>query len=148
MKIRIVNGPNLNFLGIREVDKYGDVNYDKFCNNIIEEYKKDLDIEVFQSNSEGEIIDYIQKCYFESVDGIIINAGALTHYSYSLNDCIKSVNIPTIEVHITNIYNREEYRRKSVISESCLGVISGFGLQSYNMAIDFFLNSFKNVQKN
>ncbi len=145
MKIRVINGPNLNFLGIREKSKYGECSYEMLCENLKLNYNQELDIDFFQSNIEGEIIDYMQKCYFDNVDAIVLNAGAYTHYSYSINDCIKSLNIPTIEVHITNIYNREDYRKKSVISESCIGVISGFGLDSYNMAIEFLLKKLKKV---
>ncbi len=146
MEIAVINGPNLNFLGIREKDKYGNVCYEELCKNLKDKYLEN-NIQFFQSNCEGDIIDYMQKCYKNKVDAIVLNAGAFTHYSYAINDCIKSINIPTIEVHITNIYAREEYRRKSVISESCIGVISGFGLQSYDMAIDFLLKNSKTIQK-
>ncbi len=148
MEIRVINGPNLNFLGIREKDKYGVKSYIDLCENLKGDYEEKCNIVFFQSNSEGDIIDYMQNCYTDKVDAIILNAGAYTHYSYAINDCIKSINIPTIEVHITNIHSREDYRRKSVISESCIGVISGFGLESYNMAIEFLLKNLKTIQKN
>ncbi len=147
MKIAVINGPNLNFLGIREKDKYGNVSYENLCQNLKNEYSDKTNMQFFQSNSEGSIIDFMQKCYKDKIDAIVLNAGAYTHYSYAINDCIKSIDIPTIEVHITNINNREDYRKKSVVSESCIGSISGFGLESYNMAIDFLLKNSKTIQK-
>lgn len=140
MKIRVLNGPNLNFLGIREKNIYGTLSYEDLIKNLESVYGNDenIDIQFFQSNIEGELINFLQQCYFEKVDGIVLNAGAFTHYSYALNDCIKSIEIPVIEVHISNTYSREEFRHKSVIAGSCVGVISGLGLESYNLAIEYF----------
>jgi len=137
----ILNGPNLNFLGIREKEIYGNKTYqdlEKYLN----EYAKLKNIELFvkQTNYEGELIDYIQKGYLEQYDGIIINPGALTHYSYSLYDAILSVKpLKVIEVHLTDPKTREDFRRKSVIEEVCFKTISGLGFESYKLAIDEFL---------
>ncbi len=136
MKLMVINGPNLNLLGIREESIYGKKDY----NALEERIKKEaLDlnckVDVFQSNMEGEIIDLIHKAYFENYDGIIMNPGAYTHYSYAIYDAIKSVDIDVIEVHISNIHAREEFRRKSVTAAACIGQISGFGIEGYLMAI-------------
>ena len=138
-KILIINGPNLNLLGKREEEIYGTTDF----NIILEELKNvvsksDAELEYFQSNHEGKIIDKMHQA-IGNIDHIILNPGALTHYSYSLHDAIKAVKIPTIEVHISNIYGRDEWRSKSVISPAAAGVISGFGLEGYVMAIDFIL---------
>ncbi len=139
MKITVINGPNINFLGIREKNIYGVNTYEELCKFIREEANKlGVDVSIYQENSEGEIINIIQKAY-GSTDGIIINPGAYTHYSYAIYDAIKSVEINTIEVHITNIYNREEFRRKSVIAPACIGQISGFGFHSYKYALEALL---------
>ena len=141
MKLMVINGPNLNMLGIREKNIYGTKNFDDVCNYIIDEGKKrGHSIELFQSNIEGEIINYIQKAYFESYEGIIINPGAYTHYSYAIHDAIKGVNIPTVEVHLSNIHAREDFRKKSVTAPACIGQISGFGEYGYLMAIDALQN--------
>lgn len=135
-KIVIIHGPNLNFTGIREKNHYGGVSLEDINNKIFEKAKElNMDIKIFQSNTEGKIIDYIQACYYEDVDGIIINPGAYTHYSYAIRDCIASVSIPTIEVHFSNIYNREEFRHKSVIAPVCIGQISGLGYFGYILAL-------------
>lgn len=135
-KIRVINGPNINFTGIREKGIYGALSYDEIVKEIEAEGKKSgVDIECFQSNHEGAIIDYIQKCYTESVDAIIINPGAFTHYSYALRDAISSVSIPTVEVHMSNIHKREEFRHNSVTAPVCIGQICGFGHFGYKMAI-------------
>ena len=141
-KILIINGPNLNLLGKREEDIYGNSDF----NIILEELKdnalkSNVELEYFQSNHEGGIIDRMHQA-IGNIDYIILNPGALTHYSYSLHDAIKAVKIPTIEVHISNIYTREDWRSKSVISPAAVGVISGFGLKGYVMAMDFILNIF------
>lgn len=137
MKIAIINGPNLNFLGIREPHIYGNTTLKDLESTLqtVFENEENLQLSFFQSNGEGELIDFIQHCYGESVDGIVINPGAYTHYSYALADAIKSVSIPTIEVHITNIYQREEFRSHSVTARSCKGVISGLGMDGYELAI-------------
>lgn len=134
--ILVINGPNLNLLGIREKDIYGITTYSQLL-EIISKKAAELDLNVcfFQSNHEGEIVDRIHRALEEKVDGIIINPGAYTHYSYAIHDAIKAVNIPTIEVHISNIHAREEFRKKSVIAPACAGQISGFGVKSYIIAL-------------
>jgi 3-dehydroquinate dehydratase, type II len=135
MKILVVNGPNINLLGIREKSVYGTSSYEDLCNEIKDEAKKlKLDVNVVQSNIEGEIINYIHSAYGK-YDGIIINPGAYTHYSYAIYDAINSVNIPTVEVHISNVHAREDFRKKSVTAAACLGQIAGFGIQSYLLAL-------------
>ena len=136
MKIKLINGPNLNLLGIREKDIYGKKNFDDIISNIIEEGKKlSHEIVAFQSNIEGEIINEIHSAYFDGFDGIIINPGAFTHYSIAIYDALKGVEIPTVEVHLSNIYKREEFRHKSVIAPACIGQISGFGDFGYILGI-------------
>lgn len=136
MKILVINGPNLNFLGIREKTIYGSKDYSDVKKYIEEEGKqRGHEIEVVQSNIEGELINYIQKAYYDKVDGIIINPGAYTHYSIALYDAIKSVNIPTVEVHLSNVHSREEFRHKSVTAPACIGQLCGFGDYGYIMAI-------------
>lgn len=140
MKIYVINGPNLNFLGIREPSIYGNNSYENLCSYIISEAEKlNIELDIFQSNIEGEIVNYIQKAY-NNADAIIINAGAYTHYSIAIFDAVKSVNLPTIEVHLSNIYSREEYRHKSVVAPACIGQISGFGFLGYKLAIEALLN--------
>lgn len=136
MKILVVNGPNINFLGIREKNIYGKNTYKDLCDYVESEGKKlGVEVEVVQSNSEGEIIDFIQDAYNKKVDGIVINPGAYTHYSIAIYDALKGVNIPTVEVHISNIHTREEFRRKSVTAPACIGQICGFGFYGYIMGI-------------
>lgn len=136
MKLMVINGPNLNFLGIREKSIYGSRSF-KEIENYIRESAISLghDIEMCQSNIEGEIIDFIQRAYYEKCDGIIINPGAFTHYSYAIYDAIKSVNIDTVEVHLSQIYSREEFRQKSVTASACIGQVCGFGEYGYVMAM-------------
>jgi 3-dehydroquinate dehydratase-2 len=132
----VVNGPNINFLGIREKNIYGQNTYKDLCNYVESEGKKlGVEVEVVQSNSEGEIIDFLQAAYNKKVDGIVINPGAYTHYSIAIYDALKGVNIPTVEVHISNIHTREEFRRKSVTAPACIGQICGFGFYGYIMGI-------------
>ena len=141
MKIMIINGPNLNMLGVREKNIYGTRNYEDVCNYVKEEGKKrNHEILMVQSNSEGEIIDFIQKAYFEKYEGIIINPGAYTHYSYAIHDALKGFDIPAVEVHLSNIHTREEFRRNSVTAPACIGQISGFGEYGYIMAMDALAN--------
>lgn len=138
MKILIINGPNLNFLGIRNKAVYGNEDYE-FLINKIEKYavEKGIEVECFQSNHEGAIIDRLQQAYFEKVDGIIINPGAFTHYSYAIHDALESIeNIPKVEIHISDISKREEFRRISVTAPACDIQIKGQGLDGYLMAID------------
>ncbi|MBQ2890914.1 MAG: type II 3-dehydroquinate dehydratase [Clostridia bacterium] len=137
MKIMVINGPNLNMLGIREPEIYGDKTFADL-ENIIEEHGKEKGIEItsLQSNSEGEIIDYIHYAY-GNYDGIVINPGAYTHYSYAIADAISAVSIPTVEVHISDINKREEFRKISVTKAACVKQISGHGFDGYLEAIDF-----------
>lgn len=134
-KVCIINGPNLNLLGKREKEIYGDISFDDIYNEL-KSYteSKNIELSYFQSNIEGEIIDKIHEC-MGKVDFIVINPGALTHYSYSIYDAITSSKIPTIEVHISNIFSREEWRKISVISPAAVGVISGLGLDVYKLAL-------------
>ncbi|MBK21534.1 MAG: type II 3-dehydroquinate dehydratase [Flavobacteriales bacterium] len=138
MKILIINGPNLNLLGKREPDVYGSTSFEEYFKTIKTKYKK-VKLEYYQSNVEGELIDKIHSVGF-SYDGIIINAGAYTHTSVALRDAISGVESPVIEVHISNTHQREEFRHHSYISPVCKGIILGFGLDSYRLAIESFLN--------
>ncbi len=137
MKLLVINGPNLNFLGIREKGIYGDRGYSDLL-KLIDEKAKELNIEVetFQSNGEGEIIDRLQRAYNEGVEGIIINPGAYTHYSYAIRDALASISVPKIEIHISNIHKREEFRHTSVTAAVCDGQITGLGLDGYLLAMD------------
>ena len=135
-KILFILGPNLNMVGIRDRHVYGT----ETAESINEDVRKKavelgFELEIFQSNHEGDIVDKIHSAY-GNTDGIMINAGALTHYSYALRDAIEAVQIPTIETHMSNIYAREEFRHKSMISAACKGVILGFGMDSYRLAIE------------
>ena len=134
MKILILNGPNLNLLGVREPGIYGNSSFDSYLPQLRGRYPA-VDIEYRQSNIEGELIDIMQEAGF-SYDGIILNAGAYTHTSIALHDCIRSLKCPVIEVHISNVHSREEFRRHSYISPVCKGVICGFGLDSYRLALE------------
>ena len=134
-KVCIINGPNLNLLGKREKEIYGDKSFEEVFNQLQEfAQSKSMDLSYFQSNHEGEIINKIHECMGD-MDYIVINPGAFTHYSYSIFDAILAVKIPTIEVHISNIFSREEWRKKSVISPACVGIISGLGLDVYRLAL-------------
>ena len=134
MKIQIINGPNLNLLGVREPGIYGSESFEVFLPKLQERYP-DIEIDYYQSNVEGELINKMQEVGF-SCDGIVLNAGAYTHTSIALHDCIRSLRCPVIEVHISNVHQREEFRHKSMISAACKGVICGFGLGSYRLAIE------------
>ena len=139
-KILVINGPNLNFLGIREKSVYGDENYNSLCEYIKNSFSSEnIEIKIFQSNCEWEIIDELQKAYYNKVDGIVINPGAYTHYSYAIFDAIKSVSISTVEVHISNIHEREEFRRISVIAPACVKQIYGKGKEGYVEAIKYLI---------
>jgi 3-dehydroquinate dehydratase-2 len=137
-KLIIINGPNLNLLGKREPAIYGDLTFVEFLIKIKAKYKE-VEIDYFQSNIEGELIDKIQEVGF-SYDGIILNAAAYTHTSIGIGDAIKAIETPVIEVHISNTFGREEFRHQSFISANAKGVILGFGLQSYELAIQSFLS--------
>lgn len=134
MKILIMNGPNLNLLGVRETTIYGSTSFDDYLQTLKQKYT-DIELVYYQSNIEGELINKLQEVGF-SFDGIVLNAGAYTHTSIALLDCIKSITTPVVEVHISNVHAREEFRRHSVISPACKGVIAGFGLHSYQLAIE------------
>ena len=135
MKILIINGPNLNMLGIREPDKYGTLSYENLEKELYAySFELGIDIEIFQSNNEGDLIEKIQKS-FNKIDGIIINAGGYTHTSIAIRDALSSVSIPTIEVHMTNIQAREDFRHNSFIAPVCIGTITGFKENSYKLAL-------------
>ena len=136
-KIIIINGPNLNLLGKREPETYGDKSFDSYFKELELEFPF-LELTSFQSNVEGEIINKIQETGF-SLDGIVLNAGGYTHTSVAIADAIAAIKTPVIEVHISNVYAREEYRHQSLMAKNRKGVIAGFGLDSYKMAINFFL---------
>lgn len=137
MKILIINGPNLNLLGKREPGIYGSSSFDSYLPELQKRYPE-IEINYYQSNVEGELINKMQEVGF-SYDGIILNAGAYTHTSIALHDCIRSLTTPVIEVHISNVHQRESFRHKSMISSVCKGVICGFGLDSYRLAVEAFL---------
>lgn len=137
MKIIIINGPNLNLLGKREPEVYGNETFEDYLKKIERKYPK-INFTYFQSNIEGEIIDKIQEYGF-NFDGIILNAGAYTHTSIGIGDAIKAINTPVIEVHISNTFSRESFRHQSFISPNAKGVIIGFGLKSYDLAVESFL---------
>ena len=133
MKILILNGPNLNLLGVREPGIYGAQSFESYLTTLRNAFP-DVEMEYFQSNIEGEMIDKMQEVGF-SYDGIVLNAGAYTHTSVALHDCIRAITVPVIEVHISNVHTREEFRPHSMISAACRGVICGFGLDSYRLAV-------------
>jgi 3-dehydroquinate dehydratase-2 len=138
MKIQIINGPNLNLLGKREPGIYGKSSFDSYLPELQKRFP-DVQIDYYQSNIEGEMINKLQEVGFD-YDGIVLNAGAYTHTSIALQDAIRSLTTPVIEVHISNVHKREEFRHKSMISCACWGVICGFGLDSYRLAIDAIIN--------
>ena len=138
MKVLIINGPNLNLLGKREKSIYGDISFEKYFSQLVEEFP-DLELEYFQSNVEGELIDKLQEVGF-SYDYILLNAGGYTHTSVALADCIKAIETPVTEVHISNIYAREDFRKESLLSENCKAVICGLGLDSYKAGLTILLN--------
>lgn len=137
MKILVINGPNINFLGIREKSVYGTQDYDYLLGMIAKKGEETgSTIEVFQSNHEGAIIDRLQDSYFDGTEGIVINPGAYTHYSYAIRDALASITVPKIEIHISDITAREEFRKVSVTKPACDGQIYGKGLEGYLLAID------------
>ena len=140
-KIMIINGPTLNFLGIREKDIYGNDDYESICSYIKDKFSdKKVRIDILQSNSEGKIIDFLQSAYFRNFDGIVINPGAYTHYSYAIFDAIKSILIPTVEVHLSNIHEREAFRKTSVTAPACIAQIYGKGKEGYVEAVELLIN--------
>lgn len=139
MKIIIINGPNLNLLGVREKSIYGDQSFEQYFEGLKEKFGQ-VTLTYFQSNHEGELIDKIHEIGFD-YDGIVLNAGGLTHSSVALTDAVAAVKTPVAEVHISNIFKREAFRHHSFLSKNCIGIISGFGLDGYRMAIEHFLQS-------
>ena len=142
MKIYVINGANLNMLGIREPEKYGSVSYASLIKMLEEHAKvKEIELVIYQSNHEGDLVDKIQECYFEGADGIVLNPGAYTHTSIALLDAVAAVKIPTVEVHITDVNAREDFRKVSYVRAACVKTISGHGLSGYTEAIDFLIES-------
>lgn len=137
MKIQIINGPNLNLLGVREQSIYGKDNFDTFLRTLKDKFSI-IQLDYFQSNVEGELINKLHETGF-SYDGIILNAGGYTHTSVAIADAIAAITTPVVEVHISNIYSREEYRHISLTGKNCKGVLTGFGLDGYRLAIESFL---------
>ncbi len=138
MKIIVINGPNLNLLGVREPETYGKSSFEDYLPTLRAQFPQ-VEIEYFQSNVEGELINKMQEVGFSSV-GIVLNAGGYTHTSVALADCIRSVKAPVVEVHISNVYAREEYRHTSLIAGACVGSIIGFGLNGYRLAVEALLS--------
>ncbi|HOY31649.1 MAG TPA: type II 3-dehydroquinate dehydratase [Bacteroidales bacterium] len=137
MKLIIINGPNLNLVGIREKDIYGEKNFTAYLAELLMRFEH-TDLEYFQSNIEGEIINKLQQAGFDC-DGIILNAGGYSHTSVAIADAVRAIPVPVVEVHISNIFGREDYRKVSLLAPACKGIISGFGLDSYRLAIESFL---------
>lgn len=137
MKIMIINGPNLNLLGIREKSVYGTRSFEDYKEELVKEFP-DVELDYFQSNTEGTLIDKLHEVGFGGYRGIILNAGGYTHTSVALSDAVKAIETPVIEVHVSNIYAREAFRHKSMLSAYCIGVICGFGLESYRLALQYF----------
>jgi len=143
MKIKVINGPNINMLGIREPNVYGNENYEFLCEKITKHAAdKKIEIEIYQSNHEGCLVDEIQKAY-GNTDGIVINPGAYTHTSIALLDAVKAIGIPTVEVHISKVEEREDFRQISYIRKACVKTITGHGIDGYLEAIDFLLETYK-----
>lgn len=147
MKILVINGPNLNMLGIREPEHYGRETYDDLVNKIKAHCKNKCEVNFKQSNHEGDLVDFIQSAYFEHFDGIVINPGAYTHTSIALLDAVKSVMIPTVEVHISDVSSRENFRQISYIRAACINTISGKGTDGYLLAIDYIANYIQEENK-
>ena len=148
MNLLVINGPNMNFLGIREPQIYGSVGLEQINARIDEEARKlGHTMAFFQSNCEGAIIDAFQKAYHDGVDGIILNPGAYTHTSYAIHDAIQSVSIPTVEVHLSNVHAREAFRHVSVTAPACIGQMCGFGEKGYALAMDALSDYVQRRQK-
>ncbi|MBQ8414935.1 MAG: type II 3-dehydroquinate dehydratase [Clostridia bacterium] len=144
MKIYLLNGPNLNMLGIREPDKYGSESYSTLIDRVKKHCEeKGVEVVCYQSNHEGELVDKIQEAYFEGADGIVINPGAYTHTSIAMLDAVKAVRIPTVEVHISKVEEREDFRQVSYIRSACVKTITGHGLMGYTEAIDYLIGAIK-----
>ena len=146
MNVLIINGPNLNMLGYRNPEIYGNTSYQNL-EDLIRDYASDrqIDISFFQSNHEGDIIDRIQKACIDGCDGIVINAGAYAHYSYAIRDALEMCEFPKVEVHISNVMEREQFRHNLVLSEVCNRTIFGEGIKGYLLAIDFLLDNHHNI---
>lgn len=142
MVILIINGPNLNLLGVREPGIYGSRAFDGYLSDLRSRYS-DHELVYYQSNHEGDLLDCLQEYGFGRADGIVLNAGAYTHTSLALADCIAAISSPVVEVHISNVHAREEVRHRSMISPVCRGVIAGFGLDSYRLAIESLIEATK-----
>ena len=144
MKIFVINGPNLNMLGLREKEHYGTGTYQDLV-DMIKAYadKNNVNVEFYQSNHEGDLVDYIQRAYFQKADGIVINPGAYTHTSVALLDAVKSAKVPTVEVHISKVEEREDFRQVSFIRQACVKTITGLGFEGYLRAIDFLKEDVK-----
>jgi len=141
MKILVINGPNLNLIGSRETHIYGNKSYEEICNVLYEKAKElDVFLDIVQSNIEGEIINFIHSAR-DKYDGIIINPGAYTHYSLAIYDALRAVQVPAVEVHLSNIHAREDFRKKSVTAGACIGQISGFGFYGYILAMYALLSN-------
>lgn len=138
MKIQIINGPNLNLLGVREKSIYGNTDFETYLHDLRERFP-DIEIGYYQSNVEGEIINKLHEVGFDH-DGIVLNAGAYTHTSIAIADAIAAIKSPVIEVHISNVYKREEFRHNSMLAANCKGVIAGFGMDSYRLAIEHIIH--------
>jgi 3-dehydroquinate dehydratase II len=136
MRIQIINGPNLNLLGKRETSIYGSQSFEQFLDELKKRFT-DFELHYYQSNVEGELVNKIHEVGF-SFDGIIINAGAYTHTSVAIHDALGGIKTPTVEVHISNVYGREEFRHKSLITSKCVGMLTGFGLEGYALALEYF----------
>lgn len=139
MKIQIINGPNLNLLGKREPTVYGNQSFEEFFTELKTRYAN-LELHYYQSNVEGELINKLHEVGF-SFDGIILNAGAYTHTSVAIHDALGAIKTPTVEVHISNVYAREEFRHKSLITSKCVGLLTGFGMEGYALAIQYFIRN-------
>lgn len=143
MKIKVINGPNINMLGIREPGIYGSENYEILCNNIKAfALENNIEVELYQSNHEGDLVDQIQACYGK-IDGIVINPGAYTHTSIAILDAAKAVKIPVVEVHISKVEEREDFRQVSYIRAACVKTITGHGINGYIEAMQFLLENYK-----
>ncbi|MDO6438022.1 type II 3-dehydroquinate dehydratase [Cyclobacterium sp. 1_MG-2023] len=141
MKITIINGPNLNLLGKREPEIYGSRSFEDYFETLVQKYP-DLELTYYQSNVEGELVNKLHEVGFEH-DAILINAGAYTHTSVAISDAIAGINTPVLEIHISNIYKRETFRHKSIISKECVGMIAGLGLKGYELGLNYFIDNQK-----
>lgn len=148
MKIIVINGPNLNMLGIREQEIYGHKSFKDICSFIEGEAETlGVSVEIVQSNIEGEIVNHIQRAYRDCFDGIVINPAAYTHYSIAIYDALKAVKLPAVEIHLSNINSREEYRKTSITAPACIGVVCGFGYYGYKMALEALCHNIRGKEQ-